>query len=241
MQLSGKTTSFSLGSVHGLCADCGAPFEGPAFQINGTPTALRQLRCDPCISTWETRRAAELQQGTARKVENRRWLDVCPPLYSNTDLNRIPAQNRETARKIQSWPNNARGILLSGPSGVGKSRTLVKLMERLWYEGLTVRMFFGQQFGHECSKQFGRHQGESWMEELIHADILLLDDIGKLVLTDRTERELFSLLDERFMYQRPVFTTTNSTGDQIQSGLRSDIGGAMVGRLRRFCEFIAFT
>lgn len=225
--------------TEGLCLDCKAPFTGE--MITGYP-GLKQLRCDPCVEAWRKRRAIDLDSKSPRRsnMDKGGWNTVCPPLYLDTDLGKLPEKNQAAARKIWQWPVCPRGIVLVGQSAGGKTRTLVKLFERLWYEGSTIRMFFGQQFGHECAKQFGARNGENWMQELVTVDILLLDDIGKLVLTDRTERELFGLIDERIMYKRPVFATTNSGGEELKAGLRNDIGGALVSRLRRFCECMAF-
>ena len=52
--------------------------------------------------------------------------------------------------------------------------------------------------------------------------------------------ELFALIERRTAHLLPIIATTNMVGADLETRSPRDCGGAMVRRLREFCEAIVF-
>ena len=82
---------------------------------------------------------------------------------------------------------------------------------------------------------------ESQIRALISTPVLVIEDLGKEVQSDRWESVLIEILDARTSAQRPVIVTTNYVGDKLIARYRDrSTGEAVVRRLRDFCDSIAF-
>lgn len=175
-----------------------------------------------------------------RREALRRWNRMCPPEYRDTRSELIPDQTGH--QRVQSWLFCTRGLVVGGPTGAGKTRSVIMLLRRMVTEvGLEVAMFLGNSFAHECATRFGDGSaGARWCRELAKMDILFIDDLGKFRLTDRVESELFGLVEERMAYRRPVFTTMNSGAAQLERMFSPDRGPAFIRRLRESCDVIEF-
>jgi len=175
-----------------------------------------------------------------RREALRRWNRMCPPEYRDTLPEKIPDQ--DSYQRVQGWSFGSRGLVVGGPTGTGKTRSIILLLRRLvTVTGLEAAMFLGNSFAHECSSRFGDGSaGVQWCRRLVKVDVLFIDDLGKFRLTDRVESELFGLVEERMAFRRPIFTTMNSGSAQLERMLSPDRGPALVRRLRESCEAIEF-
>ena len=167
------------------------------------------------------------------------WQNVCPVLYRHTDPARLP---QTQLAEVLAWQYGPEGLLLVGPTGVGKTRMVYLLLQRLLFgERRRVRTFDGLAFDHECVRRFrDEGDGEEWADGLAHVDVVFFDDIGKGCFTPRVEAEMFGLIERRAANGLPIIATTNMTGADLAAKVTEDRGAPLIRRLREFCKCVTF-
>lgn len=180
-----------------------------------------------------------------RGEQNRRWElsqewnRICPSGFQLTKASDLPRPS--LLMEVLRWQYCSNGLLLLGKTGGGKSRCAWKLCEREFLAGRTFSVMdatFGEEYA--AKMRIGSDSCFLWLEEKAECDLLLMDDIFKIKLTDAAETALFTIIDARTKTQRPMIITTNDTGETLCSRMTQDRGPAIVRRLREFCKYIEF-
>lgn len=176
-----------------------------------------------------------------RREENQRaqWEAFCPPTYKLTKFDMLP--NQTSAKRVLEWSFQSKGLLLHGATRSGKSRSAWLLLKKQSAEGKSVDCL-NSSAGLHYAALFSQSTEvvEKWFNRLATVDVLLLDDIFKIKLTDSFESIMFSLLDRRSENLKPSIVTGNDTGETLQARLSADRGEPLIARLREFCEPIQF-
>ncbi len=137
-------------------------------------------------------------------------------LFSTEKLPGMSCSQRELTAAVRDyceewadkWPNQTpRDLLLSGKSGLGKTFFLRAMAARLLEKGAQVLLISAYSFLETARDgYFGR---ESSLEELMNAEVLMLDDLGsEPMMKNITVELLFNLINER---QRKNLSTVIST------------------------------
>lgn len=219
-----------------ICRMCNQPFD-----YEPSPDEMGALfpphHCPACKE--KRRLESEAQMAATRLHELReQWKVVCPPSYRDTDPMRLPEVPLQT---VLAWRYGSQGLLVHGETGRGKTRAVFQLLHRLHFdEGRKIIRFGVTDFGPECSKRFFDGDGVAWMNGLVKADVVFLDDLGKDRLTDRVESALFGLVEGRMSNLRPIIVTTNFIGDALAAKMTGDRGQPFVRRLRESCQDVVF-
>ena len=142
--------------------------------------------------------------------------------------------------EVLAWQYGPGGLLLIGPTATGKTRAAYLLLLRLLDEGRSIRAFDCVRFGHECGRRFRDGGGEDWTDALAKAELVFLDDVGKMPFTERAEAELFALVERRCANELPIIATTNMIGADLEAKASADRGAPLARRLREFCQVIVF-
>jgi DNA replication protein DnaC len=156
--------------------------------------------------------------------------------------------NRAAIGHVRAWQPNSqgRGILLTGPTGLGKSRAFWSLLHRLMvHEGHEVEIWSAADLFRELQIQvnYGRDDSARWLRRRAEAPILAIDDLGQqAILSARADwagAAFFDLIDKRMGHRRPMIITTNLTARDIAGGhgLRGD---PLLRRLLDACEVVKF-
>lgn len=198
-----------------------------------------RILCDDC----DLKRIKKLQQEMAADEQERiqeAFNAICPPLYRQSNPERIPAA---FLRECEAWQYNPVGIGLIGPAGCGKTRAAWMLLKRLHFSGLRVFGITATGFAKACADQWhDDNQAKALAEDMLtrcrRTKVLLLDDLGKQKMTDRSELELFDLLEHRSSHELPIIWTANAAKGDLRKMLSSDRGEPILRRLSEFTKII---
>src|SRR5687767_13753502 len=109
-------------------------------------------------------------------------------------MKRLVREAGANAEQAMDWRYNPKGLLLAGSTGKCKTRVLWMLLKRLHVEdGYSFKVvdWHVMQRAIMDNKLFS-----TWEREFFNADVVAIDDLGKVRFSDRLESELFSLIEE---------------------------------------------
>jgi hypothetical protein len=177
----------------------------------------------------------------AKMVErDRKFIEICPPLYAETDPNH-PSMPKAKLERVLAWQYGPRGLIGHGVTRKCKSRCFWLLIKRLISEGRSVIAMTGGEFARSCAECYSNGGAASWFHSLLSVDVLFLDDLDKPKFTERVAADLFDLWEQRAANLRPILGTTNAVGDTLIQKMNNPIvAGPLVARIREHCESISF-
>lgn len=216
------------------CDHCHQPFECEGRLVFGK---LRTPPCCPGCTTVivEERRQREEAERHARLTHE--WQKLAPAEYDQIDRSRLPDPG--LLDRVLQWQFNPVGLLLHGVTGRGKTRCAIQLLKREHFLGRKVAIVDGWGLSkYPALFSDSTSAARDWLANLLKVDLLLLDDVAKIRLTERAEEALFVLVDSRTSQQRPLILTCNDTGATLASRLSPDRGEPLVRRLREFTTAI---
>jgi len=105
------------------------------------------------------------------------------------------------------WIKEHHNLLLTGPTGTGKSYISCALAHKSCLEGYSARYVRIPRLFQELSvaKSDGRYT--KLMTDLAKTDLLILDDWGLAPLTDEHRRDLLEMLDDRHQLRSTIVTS----------------------------------
>lgn len=218
-----------------------SPFSAAAAEF-----AVPQVAPDFDIDAF---RESYLERAKRRDAEKQFELD-CPVGLRNSDWNHPGiATNRSVIERVMQWQPGPKGLLLSGPTGRGKTRATFALYRRLLVDELRdARFYFAGDFFNKLQGevQYGRDDAAGWISATAARPILILDDLGQQAMltarADWAEAWFFSLLDRRLSNRLPLIVSTNLPATEIAG---STSGAAvrqepLLRRLLELCEVVKF-
>ena len=95
------------------------------------------------------------------------------------------------------WIKDRHNVLITGPTGIGKTWIACALGQKACREGYTVLYLRLPRLLHALPIAKGDGRYTKLMAALAKTDLLLLDDWGLAVLSDENRRDLLELLEDR--------------------------------------------
>ncbi len=167
-----------------------------------------------------------------------RWLAICPSIYAQPlDYGRL--KHRERVREIVEWLNFPRGRFVSGPTGVGKTRSCWAAIHPRWLDGRSVLSRSAFQVSRDALAATNDHeQSRAIVGRYLSPDILFLDDFAKR-MTPATAQFVFEIVERRTSAEKALIFTSNETLDSL-SDLIGDgtLAKPLIRRIREFCDVI---
>jgi DNA replication protein DnaC len=198
-----------------------------------------KILCEEC----DIKRIEILKQEQAAEEQERRqeaFNALCPPLYRESDHQRIPAA---FLRECEAWEVSPHGLGFVGLAGSGKTRAAWMLLKRLHFKGVRVFGITATAFAKACADQWhddpqAKALAEDTLTRCRRTKVLLLDDLGKQKMTERGELELFDLLEHRTSHELPVIWTANAGRESLKQMLSPDRGEPILRRLAEFTKIV---
>ena len=195
--------------------------------------------CDPC----EKKEIEELERNAnsrAKDAARNRFLDEIATSYRNTDLNRIPPVLQKA---VSEWQFSHRGLGLIGTSGSCKTRAAVLILQRMAEEGKSVMFLTATSMAQAAIDQFHNDQkrkdeASNLLDRALSTSVLLLDDLGKNRMTDRSEETLYEILEHRTSWEQPTIWTSNSGARDLHERFSKDRADAILRRLIEFSTLV---
>lgn len=169
---------------------------------------------------------------------------LCPPEYRETDFERLVnehPQNTVAITHVQHRPYDTRGLVLFGPPGSGKTRSMWGMLQKWHNRGINFAAYSANGFALAVEQNFRDGKGPDWVAGHAQKQALVIDDIDKAKFTERVESEFYAVIEIATSHKIPIVLTTNITGQEFQALFAPNRGPAIARRLREFCKAIKFT
>lgn len=186
----------------------------------------------------------------ARKSDGQRYYDTFRPkaFHGFDAAHPLLASNVAAINSILSWEYESKGLLITGPTGKGKSRSCWELLRRLYaQEGLECRWYHSMDWLtelNECMK-YGRDDAKGWVSDVAWRRVVFLDDWGQEANAksreDWAQSWFFRFLDYRLERRLPLIITTNLTAKDIAQKNSDVRGDPLLRRLLEVCTVVKFT
>jgi DNA replication protein DnaC len=206
-----------------VCSRCGSEYSYRPVMLWGEEV-FDTKRCPTCD---EAERAERVKEHEANERRNReiKWSQLDLP-FRDTDEALLP---HKRSRNVLAWQYHAKGFVLHGPSGMGKSRTVMLRMKRLWLdEGRPFEWVTWTDWQSALDKA-NRYGGGGVARE-VHAlfkwPVVVFDDALKSKPNEVVAASFFTVLDYRTSRGLPTFITTRY---RLARGDGNDFGDRLAG------------
>jgi DNA replication protein DnaC len=187
------------------------------LRLRGMAAALeRQLASpDRTQMSFEDRLGLMIQheiteRASFRLAQRLRWarlpLNAClEDLDTRTPRGLDPAELRRLTDL--GWIREHLNVLLTGPTGVGKSFIACALAHAACRADFSVRCFRLPRLIEELARYGAMQKRSAFYRQLAKADLIVIDDFGIAPLADETVRDLLEILDDRYDHRSTLITS----------------------------------
>ena len=206
--------------------------------------AGRKAVCPRCNTVWwgkdnDTHLRDQTCQKCLRELAIKQFMETVPPLYRDTQPERLPCP--ESTKAALSWITDEKGalglFLWGAESGGGKTRTALLVAREMAGRGKRIVFTRGQEFMkriYAITRPNGDGNLDGYLDPLVRADLLVIDEADKTRLSERVEIEWFDLFEKRIADCKMTVLTSNSNLNEFCSRF-SEINQDPVRR--RLAEF----
>ena len=128
--------------------------------------------------------------------------------------------------------SEARNVVLSGPTGTGKSHLAIAIAYRAIQNGFEARFVQADVLIGELSHAARLGSIEEALEPYVHPHVLVIDELGYLSHVEDAANVLYRVVNDRYLSGRPILLTTNkplaALGRVLHDG---DLAEAILDRL----------
>jgi len=105
------------------------------------------------------------------------------------------------------WIKNNHNVIITGPTGIGKSYLAEALTNKACREGCTARYYRAPRLFQELAMARGDGSYAVLLQKLAKTDLLIIDDWGFATLTDMERRDLLEVMEDRHGIRSTLITS----------------------------------
>jgi DNA replication protein DnaC len=170
---------------------------------------------------------------------NEYYENLLPKLYKKAQLTDFQESHPKLVEFAKTWINNPKSLFVYGEYGVGKTHFVCALVREL-----AIRNPHNWPLFHSSPTLDGLlleairsdHSVRSLMDKVCEAEVLIIDDMGREMKTDRLRRQHFEIINHRYSHCKITIMTSNCTVE----GLHDVFEDAVLSRIRSF-DFVEIT
>jgi DNA replication protein DnaC len=183
----------------------------------------------------------------------RRYREAAPPRKEPCTLqNYYPAPNNGSQLKafnyafrlVREYPAVERGLLLTGPVGVGKTHLAVAILRGLIDKGVPCLFYENGSLLKEIQESYNAVSNTSELRVLapvFQAEVLVLDELGASKPTDWVRDTMMQIIGKRYNDKKLTIFTTNYLDARRQptdETLEDRVGVRLRSRLYEMCRTV---
>lgn len=174
------------------------------------------------------------ERASARLAQRLRWARL-PQGAVMEDLDTQTLRGLSPAALAQvrdlGWIGERLNVLITGPTGVGKSFLACALAHAACRTDYAVRFFRLPRLVDELTRHHALSNQSGMLKQLAKAELLVLDDFGLTPISEQTRRDLLEILDDRYD-RRSTIVTSQLPVDQWHAYLNDPtLADAILDRL----------
>ena len=125
----------------------------------------------------------------------------------------------------EQFTPNAKGILMFGETGLGKTHLSLSIASEVISRGYGVAYGSTQDFLRQIEQEHFHPEngGGGTLDQLLDADLLILDDLGAEFSTQFTRAAVYNILNTRLNREKPTILSTNLTWPEMEERYTSRV------------------
>jgi DNA replication protein DnaC len=193
-----------------------------SLKLNGILEALEeQLREPPHQLSFEDRVALlidrEVLHRDNRRLANRLKQAKLKPgcSFEQIDFRATRGLNKQQFLSLTNmgWVKLHKTVLITGPTGVGKTFIAQALAHKACLQGFTARYFRLLHLMHDAAIAYREGSFQRFLQSIGKQDVLIIDDFGIMVMDAEQKRLLLEILEHRYEQNATIITSQLATDD----------------------------
>lgn len=188
---------------------------------------------------------AEHHERQAKYLRNRIERAKLPEEWT---LDTFPYRQQPSVNKTQimglaklNFIERHENIVFIGDAGTGKSGLAMSLMRQALLSGYRCKFFNAQVLLDELYASLADHKSAKLMKRLFKYDVICVDELGYLNLSEEKVNMFFKLIDMRYR-KKPTIITTNLPFETWYDVFKQkSLVDALLDRIKHYCTVIKIT